>query len=267
MTRAMTRAWGGRSSIGASILLLLICAAGCGGPYNNWLVRTNGTPVSASFDQARLEEKSVAIFPALAMPALRGTEVGMSLFLAEILEKLTPHWKVVDEQATLTVINKQGLGTTYTQMRRDAEDAHLLDLKSLRQIGTALGVRYIFQPRLAYFSQTMTERWKVPALDLRVVQTRSGLMRISLQLWDAETGELIWTAMAEAELASEGVSQDPVFFEDAARVALGSLVSDFLNRQTSSEYTPLNQAINQLMRVSSSGGQKNDDGRKGDKGK
>jgi hypothetical protein len=122
---------------------------------------------------------------------------------------------VVDEQATLTGINAQGLGREYIQMRRDAEDSHLLERESLRKIGAALGVRYVFQPRMVSYTQTMTERWKVPGLDLRIVETRSSLMRISLQLWDARSGELIWASVAEAILANEAVSQDPVFLQPA----------------------------------------------------
>jgi hypothetical protein len=73
-------------------------------------------------------------------------------------------------------------------------------------------------------------------------------MRISLQLWDAGSGELIWSSMAESELASEAFTQDPVFLDDAARVTLGSLMSDLLNRRTGSQYTYLNEAIDTLVR-------------------
>jgi hypothetical protein len=241
-----------RASIGANLVLLFITATGCSSSYYNWQVRTTATPVSPSFDQIPTGEKPVAILPALSMPGLRGTEAGLSLILAQILKKLTPNWKVVDEQATLTGINKQGVWTDYIRMRRDAEDTYLLDRDSLRKIGASLGVRYIIQPRLAYFAQSMTERWKVPGFDLRVVQTRSSVMRISLQLWDAESGELVWSAVAESDLASEGVTQDPVFLEDASRVTMGSLVADFLNRRTASHYTPLNESLNQMIGVSTS---------------
>jgi hypothetical protein len=168
--------------------------------------------------------------------------------LAKLLEQLAPNWRVVDEQATLTGINAQGLGREYIQMRRDAEDSHLLERESLRKIGAALGVRYVFQPRLVSYTQTMTERLKFPGVDLRIVETRSSLMRISLQLWDARSGELIWSSVAEAVLANEAISQDPVFLEDAARVTLGSLMSDFLNRRTASIYSPLNEALDNLVR-------------------
>ena len=82
-------------------------------------------------------------------------------------------------------------------------------------------------------------------------------MRISLQLWDTGSGELIWSSAAEAVLANEAVSQDPVFLEDAALVTLGSLMSDFLNRRTASQYTPLNETLNQLIGVSTPEEQQN----------
>jgi len=246
--------------MGANLALLFICAAGCSNTIYNWQVRTNSTAVSPSFDRLPVEEKPVAILPALSMPALRGTEVGLSHILAEILKKLTPNWNVVDEQATLTGINKQGLGTEYIRMRREAEDTHLLDRESLRKIGASLKVRYIFQPRLASFTQTMTLRWKIPGFEFRVAETRASVIRVSLQLWEAESGELIWNSAAETVMAGEVISQDPVFLEDVARVTLGGLMADFLNRRTASTYTPLNNALDVLVRDSIPAEQKNGSG-------
>jgi hypothetical protein len=195
-----------------------------------------------------MEQKPVAILPAMSVASLQGTEVGMSHHLSEILKKLTPTWRVLDERASLTGINMQGLGPEYIQMRRDAGDTHLLSRESLRKIGAALGVRYVFQPRLASFTQTMIDRWKL--VDVRIAQTRSSVIRISLQLWDTESGELIWSSVSESFLEGEGVTQEPVFLEDAVRVALGSMMSDFLNRRTASKYTPLNKVLDSLMRES-----------------
>jgi hypothetical protein len=91
------------------------------------------------------------------------------------------------------------------------------------------------------------------------------MMRISLQLWDAESGELVWSSVAETILASEAVSQDPVFLDDAARVTLGGLMADFLDRRTSSKYTPLNEVLNTLMETAIPAEQK--DGRSGGEAK
>jgi hypothetical protein len=83
------------------------------------------------------------------------------------------------------------------------------------------------------------------------MQTRSADLRVSLQLWDTQTGELLWVSMAEGTLQSEAASRDYVYFEDAARVALGSIIADLLNRKTASTYTPLNKILDQLIQIPS----------------
>jgi hypothetical protein len=75
-------------------------------------------------------------------------------------------------------------------------------------------------------------------------------MRVSLELWDAETGEMVWASMAETEMQNEAVSQDPVYMEDVARATLGSIVTDFKNRRTASTYTPVNKFLNDLIEES-----------------
>ncbi len=238
-----------RISTVASLVLLIICMAGCGKSLYGWQVRTNSTPVAPSFDQTPIDGKRVAIFPTLSTGPLQGTAVGMSQYLGQTLQTLTPTWKVLTEQETLTKINKQGLGMEYIRMRGDAEQSHLLDRHSLAKIGAALGVRYVLQPRLAAFTQTMTERAKIPGFDVRIMETRSSLLRVSMQMWEVESGELIWSSVAETVMESETVTQDPVFLEDAIRLTFGSLMSDFLNRRTASKYTPLNEVLNTLVQA------------------
>jgi|KBSMisStandDraft_5_1062788.scaffolds.fasta_scaffold08303_2 hypothetical protein len=72
-------------------------------------------------------------------------------------------------------------------MRNEYEQTTILDRDTLSKIATAINARYVFQPRLVAFSQTMTDRWTVPAFNMRVFQTRSSLMRVTLQLWDTDT--------------------------------------------------------------------------------
>jgi hypothetical protein len=236
-----------RTSTLASLVLLFICAAGCSKSLYGWQVRTNSTPVAPSFNQTPVEQKRMAIFSTLAPGMLQGTAEGMSQYLGETLHKLIPALKVMTEQETLTMVNRHGLGVEYTKMRFDAEESHLLNRGTLAKIGTALGVQYFLQPRLANFTQIMTDRMKVPGFDLRVLQTRSSLLRISLQLWEAESGELIWASVAETIMESEAITQDPVFLEDAVRLTFGSLLEDFINRRTASKYTPLNDVLNTLV--------------------
>ncbi len=235
-------------SVSAGLMLLLLSMTACSAPIYNWTVRTNSTLPSRSFNPTVLEHESVAVFEAQASAGLRGNELGLANYLAEIVKTVTPSIRLISPQETATRINTRGVATDYVRMRADFEQSNILEAGPLHKIGTAIGARYAFQPRLAAFTQTMTERWK--PLDLRLVQTRSCIVRLSLQLWDTHTGELAWASVAEASLASEAVSQDPVFLEDAARIALGSAFTDFLRGETTSTYTPLNKLLDKLIQKS-----------------
>lgn len=203
-----------------------------------------------SFQPAVFEQHPVALFGAITPPALRGNEVALSYALDQILHKVSPNWNVMSPRELTKRINRKGLAGEYAKMRADFEVTHILDGGTLRRIASALGVRYVFQPQLAAFSQTMTDRWSFPPIDFRVMQTRSSIMRISLQLWDAETGEIIWASLAETTMQNEAVSQDPVYLEDISRATLGSMVADFKNQKTASTYTPVNKFLNDLIEES-----------------
>jgi len=183
------------------------------------------------------------------MPGLRGNEVGLAYMLGDVLHRVAPHLNIVNQQRTVSQINQQGLTPEYTQMRADAEQSHILNRDSLKKIGAAVGARYVFQPRLAAFSQIMYDRWTFPAFGVVISQTRQSNLRVSVELWDAKTGELLWASMAEGTMQSEAFAKDPVYLEDTVRVTLGSIVADFLNRNTASTYTPLNKIVDQLIQI------------------
>ncbi|HEY7532539.1 MAG TPA: hypothetical protein VH681_07100 [Nitrospiraceae bacterium] len=231
------------------IWISIFALPGCLGSIYGWQVRTTSTAFSPSYDPVTLGQEPVAILGALTMAGLRGNELGLDYLLGEVLHKVAPQMRVIDSRQSLSQINQLGLAAEYTQMRADAEQSHVLNRDSLKKIGTALGARYVFQPRLASFTQIMTDRWTFPGFGVLLMQTRSADLRVSLQLWDTKTGALLWVSMAEGTLQSEAASRDLVYFEDAARVALGSIVADLLNQKTASTYTPLNKILDELIQI------------------
>jgi hypothetical protein len=230
----------------AGLVFLIAALAACSPSVYGWTVRTSSTPTFGSFSPWTLEREAVALFEAHAPGGLRGNELGLAGYLAEILKAVAPDFKIVSPQETASRINQGGLAQDYARMRTDYEQTNILEASTLRKLGEATKARYAFQPRLGAFSQTMINRWT--PWDLRIIQTRSSTLRLSLQLWDTHTGEPIWSSTAEAILSGEVFFQDPVYLEDAARVALGSVVADFMRGRTSSTYTPLNKAIDSLIR-------------------
>jgi hypothetical protein len=240
-----------RSTAVLKITLLFVVAvtSGCSSSIYGWQVRTTSTPFPPSFDPGLLSQEPVAVLGALTMPGLRGNEVGLAYMLGEVLHRVAPHIHILDSLHTVSQINQQGLTTEYTQMRTDAEQSQILNRDILKKIGAAIGARFVFQPRLAAFTQTMYDRWTFPAFGVVVSQTRQSNMRISVELWDAKTGELLWGSMAEGTMQSEAFAKDPVYLEDTMRVTLGSIIADFLNRKTASTYTPLNKIVDQLIQI------------------
>jgi hypothetical protein len=233
----------------ASLLFVLACITGCSSSIYGWQVRTSSTAFSPSFDPGALGQESVGVFGALTMPGLRGNEVGLDFMLGEVLHRVAPHIHIVSQQQTISKINQQGLAGEYAQMRADAEQSHILDREPLRKLGVAIGARFVFQPRLAAFTQNMYDRWTFPGFGVVLSQTRQSNLRMSVQLWDTKTGELLWASTAEGTMQSEALAKDPVYLEDAVRVTLGSIVADFLNRKTASTYTPLNKIVDQLIQI------------------
>ncbi|HSF68114.1 MAG TPA: hypothetical protein VLA67_11875 [Nitrospiraceae bacterium] len=227
------------------LLGLCIFVTGCASSLYGWQVRTNSTPMPPSFNPAALEQHSVALFGAVTSPPNQGNEVTLSSILEQILNKVKPNWKVVPAHELVKRINQKGLAEEYARMRAEYERTNILEGSSLRKIATGVGVRYVFQPRLISFSQTLTERWSF--VDVRIMQTRSSIMRVSLQLWNAETGEIIWASIAEATMQNEAISQDPVYLEDISRVTLASMGADFVKRKTASRYSPVNKVLNDLI--------------------
>ena len=233
----------------AALILIVVLTGGCSSSFYGWHVRTNSSPSSPKFNQAVLTREPVAIFGALAPPRLLGIESGLDTILAQVLKSVAPSFKVITHQEAATLINRYDLANEYTRMRIEALQSHLLDGGSLKKLGTAIGTRFVFQPKLIEFMQVMKDRWELPPIALKVSRIRSSIMRLSLQLWDMQTGELLWTSLAEATLESEAVGQDPVYFEDTARETLGSVIADFINGKTASSYGPLDTIVDQLIQA------------------
>ncbi len=236
-----------RGVSGTSLVLSLICLAGCSGKVYLWEVMTESTQKAPSFNKTAMERESVAILEAQTSPNLRGNEVGLALSLKRTVQRVAPNMRLVSPQEAASRINRQGLASDYTRMRMDYAQSNILARDPLRQIGAALGARYVFQPILAAFTQTLYDRWKVPVLEINVVRIRVSILRLALQLWDTETGDLIWASTAEGSFEDEAVTEEPVYLREAGRITWGSIISDFVHDKTVSRYSPANNLLDSLI--------------------
>lgn len=231
----------------AGLIVLLLCLAGCPGSVYLWEVRTESTKKPPEFTVASLKREPVGILEALTSPGLHGNEVGLALSLKRVIARVSPTMTLVPPIEAASRINRHGLAAEYTRMRMDYEQSNILNRDPLKKVGQALGVRYIFQPRLAAFTQILYDRWKVPALEINVIRIRSSIIRLSLQIWDTETGDLVWASTAEGSFQEEALTEDPVYLREAGRITWGSIVSDFVRDRTASRYSPTNNLLDSLI--------------------
>ena len=234
-----------RHALHASLLIMLVCLAGCPGSVYMWEVITESTRKPASF-KIMATGQPVAILEAHTAPGLYGNEVGLALSLKRTMQQIAPNMRLMSPLEAASRINRQGLASEYARMRTEYAQSNILDRDSLQKIGAALGVRYVLQPRLAAFTQSFYDRWKVPALEISVMRIRVSILRLALQLWDTETGDLIWASMAEGSFQQEAVTQEPVYLREAGRITWGSMISDFAHDRTASKYSPTNNLLDSL---------------------
>lgn len=179
-----------RQSIVRMLLLSwLLLLTACVGPLQQWGEETTFHPKATSFDQATLKQEQAAVLSAMVGFGLEGYAHQTSRSLASALTQTRIPLKSLTVQDALNRINREGLTGEYADMVSAYARTGILDRVGLEKIGQALHVAYVFQPILASFSQSMSSRLSI--LGLRILQTRVTALRLTLQLWDTRTGEIV----------------------------------------------------------------------------
>ena len=93
----------------------------------------------------------------------------------------------------------------------------------MRAIGDASGVRYLAKLNLGNFNQSSDKRLAIAGI--RMFDTWRATIRVHLEVWDAQTGEIAWQGNDELVYAREGVKERPITFRQVADVAARNLVA------------------------------------------
>src|SRR5262249_31950846 len=99
--------------------------------------------------------------------------------------------------------------------------------ESLQRIGSALGSRYALLPGLAEFGQILADKFEFEGF--KVVRTRLSTLRLWLQLWDTQTGHILWQSTGELALAAHVArAQDSMSLDELARILWSRMIEDEL---------------------------------------
>jgi len=120
-------------------------------------------------------------------------------------------------------INRSGLWSDVLLMYTEYRNSSVLRKDVLNKLGQALQARYVLLPKLLHFQQEVFDRATI--LGVSFLRTRQSTVDIHAQIWDTQSGEVVWQGVGEGSDVSEVVRGRPVSFTSVAQSACESLAS------------------------------------------
>jgi hypothetical protein len=211
---------------GALVALILVLLPGCDPPYLSDTYTTS-TPGPKSFDASELAGMPVVVLAFMAPSNLQGFSPTLSHALSGALTDVAPPIREIPTNETLNRLTDQGLATEYADLRAGFARNGMLDRQRLRRIGSGLGLRYVLLPGLAQFDETIIDKYE--AVGLKLLRNRVTTLRLWLQLWDSQTGHIVWESSGEVRTATVFLSaRQTVALERIAKKLLVRMIQDGL---------------------------------------
>lgn len=146
----------------------------------------------------------------------------LSDIVEEIIKKERKDINIIPLWESLSIINQAGLTADYSQMLKDYAPTGILDKVALTKLKNAIGVSFFIQPKLVDFTQKDNIRFN--PFGLTIMKTREVQVKVYIELWNAETGEILWVGVGEATVAIEDMRAKPISFEEVARLAVENVI-------------------------------------------
>jgi hypothetical protein len=215
-----------RAARNGCFALLLMVLAGCDPPYLSETYATS-TPKPKSFDTGELVRAPVGVFLPVVPGNLQGFGPTLSHALSGALAEVTPPIREIAVDEVLNRLTDQGLTAEYADLRAGFARNGVLDRHRLQRIGLSLGVHYMLLPGLAQFDEEILDKYE--AVGIKLLRNRVTTLRIWLQLWDTQSGHIVWEASGEVTAATVFLSpKQTIAFEQVAKRLSVSMIQDEL---------------------------------------
>ena len=210
-------------------------SAGCSTPFHLSDDHVTSGPQSPSLDIAVLACAPVATLGVAAPAAIQGLSPTVSHALSTALSQASPPIRAIPMLEALNRLTDQGLAGEYAELLASYRRGGIPDRARLERIGAALGSRYVLQPGLAEFGQTVLDKFEFAGL--KIVRTRVSTLRLWLQLWDARTGHLLSESTGEMTVATPVLTtESTVSLDDIAQQLWSRMIKRDLLGNTSESW-------------------------------
>lgn len=200
-----------------AVLLTAGWTTGCSGAFRQVSFDATELHRTRTFNAAQFTNGRVAVLIATGTPQIAYRRM-LSDTMVDAWKGMARDVQVIPPFETLNLINHAGLSEEYGRMIREYDTSGILSKGALGRLGQALQVRYIIMPTLVEFTQQRLNR--ISFFGVRLVDTQESSLRQSVQVWDVQTGEILWEGTATAVIAGETAREKSIRFEEiAARLA------------------------------------------------
>jgi hypothetical protein len=206
-------------------VLHLILTTSCSSPFKQTNISTHElyrSPILHNISVYRIGFLTTAVSRERGLGEYR-------VVVSDIIEKAfrteKPKINMISSREIMNKINSANLTGIYAEVLDSYDITGILNRDFLKKIGDVLNVKYIAQPKLLSFTETTSSR--LSALGLSLISTRETTLKISLQVWDTFTGNIIWEGSGQATVAAEAMRAKPVTFEEVAEVTSLGVVKKF----------------------------------------
>ena len=171
-----------------------------------------------------LYDSGIAFITPSSVTGQEEEKQAVAFTFADALSKALPDLKVTHLAKTLSAINAAGLADDYRRMYDNYKNTGIFDRDTLRRVGDATGTRYLGQLKLAGFYQGSLGRLSV--FGLRMVETKFANLRLFFQIWDADTGGIVWEGVQELNWSEETVSEKTVTLQNVLAYTATQMAAD-----------------------------------------
>ena len=213
--------------VSVALAFAAVFSAGCSSILYPPAVHLTSVPRPPAVDMNALACQPVLAFSVVAPSSIQGLGPTVSYALVSVLLSGSPPIWVVPTTEMLNRLGDAGLGGDYADMLSGFAHNGILSREQLRRSGVALGSRYALLPGLAEFGQTLADKFEFEGI--KIVRTRVSTLRLWLQLWDTQTGHILWQSTGEVILASHVArAQESVSLDELARILWSRMIEEEL---------------------------------------
>lgn len=200
---------------GSALTVAVLSLGACTAPIATQVTVTDPAP-------AELRVESLAILPLTVDPGLEqyGRNAGEAMYSA--LRAAYPGLQIVPASQSLQRMTNARATTIYANLVSQYEETGQLNPELVRELGDAVGARYLLNLRLTYAE----EAGYGPGDFIGEVEYTGQGLRLIAQLWDGERGVLEWRTVGDVTAVSSDLMRarsvddllDEVLPQIAARV-------------------------------------------------